>query len=307
MRTPESESAHPVNESARAAASNPLRSQVAWYTGYRQAGGAPATHRGLPSPYLTLIFTLHDPLDIAQHADPTQPADRYDALLGGLHARPVLITHPGYQSGIQVAVSPLAARALFGMPAGELAAIDVHADAILGRESERIREQMQAADTWTGRFSAVDAALRARALAQPSPETAATVPAEVARAWRLLLRTGGAIPISALADEVGWSTRHLAARFQVEIGLSPKAAARVIRFHRARRGLTTAPNLAALAVQHGYFDQAHLDREFRVLAGCTPTEWLATEGYIATEHTAANDADPTAEFRNVQAPHSQAA
>jgi AraC-like DNA-binding protein len=284
-----------VNESTRATASEPLHGRVAWYSGYRQAGIAPAIHRGLPSPYMTLIFTLDDPLHIAEHADPSQAADSYDALLGGLHASRALITHTGRQSGIQAAVSPLASRALFGVPAGELAWIDVHADDALGRETERIRERMREAATWPERFAAVDAALR-RLLATPNlpAATAPAVPDEVARAWQLLLKSHGMIPISALADEVGWSTRHLATRFRTEIGLTPKAAARVIRFDRTRRLITSdsGGTLAELAVRCGYFDQAHLDREFRLLAGCSPTKWLADEG----------DA-----FRNVQVDVSRAA
>jgi len=84
--------------------------------------------------------------------------------------------------------------------------------------------------------------------------------------------------------------------------LTPKAAARVIRFDRARkllvRNLASATadagyrlahhrlapyRLADLAADCGYFDQAHLAREFRALAGCPPSQWLAEE------------------FRNVQA------
>jgi AraC-like DNA-binding protein len=86
-----------------------------------------------------------------------------------------------------------------------------------------------------------------------------------------------------LAAETGWSDRHLRARFRAEIGLAPKAAARVIRFDRVKRVLHwrevagEALCLADLAVGCGYFDQAHLDREFAMLAGCSPTRWLAEE------------------------------
>ena len=313
------EAAECINESMHAAASGPLRAHVAWYSGYRQAGIAPGFHRGLPSPYMTLIFTLDDRLTVAEHADASQTAESYDALIGGLHASPALITHPGRQSGVQVSVSPLASRTLFGVPAGELAWIDVHADDVLGRESERIRERMHAADTWPERFAVVDAALRARLSAPDLPAAAApAAPDEVTRAWSLLLTTGGAIPISKLADEVGWSTRYLSSRFRAEIGLTPKAAARVIRFDRARRLITDAAHagaavgtdtpavsgsgvtLAELATRCGYFDQAHLDREFRSLAGCSPSRWLADEGI----NVAILDTLDTVEadvFRNVQA------
>ena len=66
-------------------------------------------------------------------------------------------------------------------------------------------------------------------------------------------------------------------------GLTPKAAARVIRFDRTRRLLQrqaaagTLGPLADVAAECGYYDQAHLAREFSELAGCPPSTWLAQE------------------------------
>jgi transcriptional regulator GlxA family with amidase domain len=99
------------------------------------------------------------------------------------------------------------------------------------------------------------------------------------------------VRVADLAAGTGWSGRHLASRFRAEIGLTPKAAARVVRFDRARRRLVehvsgagqAGYQLADLAAETGYFDQAHLAREFRALAGVPPSQWLAEE------------------FRNVQA------
>ena len=127
---------------------------------------------------------------------------------------------------------------------------------------------------------------RAVAGAGPGPEVAP----EVGWAWQQLLQAGGAVRVSALAAGTGWSGRHLTSRFRAEIGLTPKAAARVVRFSRARHLLVkhvfaadSERRLADLAATCGYFDQAHLAREFRALAGCPPSQWLAEE------------------FRNVQA------
>ena len=120
-----------------------LRPFISGYTGYRQAGVAPAVHRGLPSPFLTVIFTLDDPLEITAHPDPGQPGGRYDTLVGGLHTAPALITHDGRQSGIQVALSPLGARALLGVPAGELASLDVEGADVLGPLAAEISERLQ--------------------------------------------------------------------------------------------------------------------------------------------------------------------
>ena len=280
-------SAAVVDEHLRGIPAEPLRRYVAAYTGYRQRGVPPARHRGLPSPYLTLIFTLDEPLTITVHPDPGQPPGEFGTLLGGLHSVPALITHAGAQSGIQVALRPLGARALLGLPAGPLAELDVPAEAVLGGVCAELRDRVRAAAGWPERFAVLDEILLRRACAQPPDATSP----EVSWAWRQLLRAGGALRVAELAAGTGWSGRHLASRFRAEIGLTPKAAARVIRFDRARKllvrkladGAERAYLLADLAADCGYFDQAHLAREFRALAGCPPSQWLAEE------------------FRNVQA------
>ncbi|WP_236653613.1 AraC family transcriptional regulator [Streptacidiphilus melanogenes] len=278
-----------LDEAVRGVPAPPLRGLVAWYSGYRQRGVEPRRHRGLPSPYLTLILTLDEPLSIAAHPDLREPPGDYVVLLGGLHTAPALIEVPGRQSGVQVALGPLGARALLGLPAGGLAGIDVHAEDVLGADARYAQERLQEAADWPGRFAVLDAWLLARLHdAGRRDRPAAGPPPEVREAWRLLRGSGGRLRVGAAAEEVGWSERHLRNRFLAEIGLTPKAAARVIRFDLARRRLAqraAAPDLAGLAADHGYADQSHLDREFTALAGCAPSAWLAEE------------------FRNIQAGH----
>jgi AraC-like DNA-binding protein len=269
-----------VSDHTLRAPSPALGELVGWYAGYRDVGVPPALHRGLPSPGLTVIFTLDDKLTIAEHPDPAQPADCFDTLVGGLHTRPALITHEGRQSGIQIGLSPLASRALLGVPAGELAGIDVHGHDVLGRFAIELRERLHVAATWDERFAILDRALLSQLR---TADERAGISDEVRHAWELLLRSGGATPVADLAAETGWSDRHLRSRFGAEIGLAPKAAARVIRFERVRRILQRRAakgqplRLAELAASCGYFDQAHLDREFGLLAGCSPTTWVSTE------------------------------
>jgi AraC-like DNA-binding protein len=267
-----------VNEAVVGRPAEPLRPFIDYYSGYRQAGVPPAVHRGLPSPYLTLIFTLHEPLVITGHPDPAQPASVHVTLAGGLHTTPALVTHDGWQSGIQLALSPLGARALLGVPAGELATLDVEGSDVIGRQADELAERILAARNWSCRFAVLDEVLCGRLYGYESSANP-----EVVYSWRRLLAAGGAVPVSALAAETGWSDRHLRTVFRAEIGLTPKSAARVIRFHRARRVLQrraaagTALDLAGLAAAGGYYDQAHLDLDFRAMAGVPPTTWVAEE------------------------------
>ena len=87
-----------------------------------------------------------------------------------------------------------------------------------------------------------------------------------------LAAADGRLAVGPLADEVGWSRRHLAARWRRDVGMGPKAVARVLRFQRALRLLRAGRGLADVAYDCGFADQPHLNREFRALGGSTPRE-----------------------------------
>lgn len=262
-----------IEDYARGVPDPRLSAHVAAYSGYRSVGVAPAVHRGLPSPWVTVILTLDDPLVMLSHPDQYQPGGSYDALVGGLHTRPALITHDGDQSGIQLSLKPLGMRALTGVPAGELASVDVHAEDLLGPRVHLLRQRLLHCGSWDQRFAVLDEVLLSWVTDVPAPQ------AELVRAWQVLGRSGGAARVDDVAREVGWSARHLGQRFRTEVGLSPKALGRVIRFDRARTRLQADPCavLADLAVDLGYYDQAHLAREFRSLAGLSPSAWVRAE------------------------------
>lgn len=263
-----------VSEFVRRRPAPAVRPFVADYCGYRDIGVPPALHRGLPSPWITLILTLDEPLTMLD--EPGGKRRDFDALIGGLHTTPAFIQHDGRQSGIQVSLKPLGARALLGMPGGELTRIDVPAAEVLGRGVEVLRERLRETRSWAERFALVDDALTARIVDQSRPA------AEIGRAWDLLAASEGRASVEAISREVGWSSRYLRLRFGVETGLSPRSLARVMRFDRARRLLHSRATggdvcLADLAADCGYADQSHLTRDFGRLAGLSPTAWLRSE------------------------------
>jgi AraC-like DNA-binding protein len=272
----------PVNEYAQARPSAAVRPYVAGYSGYRQHGVPPALHRGLPSPYLTLILTIDEPLVVAAHPDRRQAPGRYDALIGGLHLAPAVIEHHGAQSGVQLAVNPLGCRALFGLPASELASVDTDLAEVLPVPFiDRLRERLRTLSTWPQRFAALDEAFGA--LVRDRRD----VHPDVAYAFDRVVGSGGRVSVGDLAAEVGWSPRHLTNRFRAEIGLRPKEAARVTRFDRVRWHLYAGARLSDAAARAGYFDQAHLTREFQALAGVPPTRWMADEiGFVQAARAA---------------------
>ena len=89
--------------------------------------------------------------------------------------------------------------------------------------------------------------------------------------------------IAELSREMGFSRQHLGRLFRSQVGISPKQLARVARLQRACGALLTASrqNSAELASQLGYFDQAHMARDFRTLAGVNPDRVRASRGFIS--------------------------
>lgn len=244
------------------------------YLGYRLAGFEPGLHRGLPSRHMTFIVAIGPTIDVVEHTDPHQAPGSYRCVLSGLQASPAMIAHTGFQEGIAIELTPLGSRVLFGMPASELWDVSIECADASGPLGDQLADAVQSHPDWPGRFAACDRALTAAA------RTETLAGPELSWAWRTLVGTGGTCEITPLAQRIGWSRQHLTRKFTAEFGASPKLAARIIRFERARRMLANTPSyvsIAQVAAACGYYDQAHLNRDFAELAGCAPTTWLAEE------------------------------
>lgn len=230
-----------------------------------------AVHRGLPSGHLTLNISLGEPIRIVGMPRGDQAPGEYRALLGGLHTSPVLIARAGTEYGMELALEPAGAAAMVGVPASELTGhvLDL---ADLRGDLAVLPERLAEAPDWRSRFAILDDVLSARMGDDPTGSAE-----DVAWAWHRIRRSGGTVRVEALARETGWSRRHFGERFRREIGLTPKQAARVVRFERAVGLLKAGGGLAETASRCGFVDQPHLTAEWRALAGCAPAAWLAEE------------------------------
>lgn len=250
-----------------------LRDAVIRYTGFAQSGGSPVVFRELPCAYVPLILDLGDGWAIGDPRRPEHPAERLGSFVAGLTDGPVSVGHEGAARCLQVDLTPLGARRLLGLPMSELANRSVALADVLGRDAPALAGRLADAPGWDARFAMVEDALRAR-LADAAPVDPGT-------GWALgrIGATGGRVAIADLVRELGWSHRRLIARFRADVGLPPKAVARIVRFERLRDVLAAHPaiDLARVAAGCGYADQAHLGREVRDLAGLTPTA-LRAEG-----------------------------
>jgi len=235
-----------------------LRGAVRAYVGYSERARGPLRRIQPAVPILPLILSLGPAI--------TVDGVEHRSFVAGLYDRPAVTEFAGEQLGIGIDLSPLGARRLRGRALGELARQAVPLDALLGRAGNELVERLAGLPSWAARFAALDVVLVRRLAAVPPVRPA------VAAAWARLEETGGRIAVEALAAEVGYSRRQLAVRFAEDVGLGPKAVARVLRFERACALLRDGARPAEVAAATGYADQPHLNREALALAGVTPTQ-----------------------------------
>jgi AraC-like DNA-binding protein len=235
-----------------------IRSLAGWH----ERADGPVRRAELPGGRIVLVVSFGPTLDV--------DGRRFGSFVAGLHDTPALTEHAGEGHGIQAYLTPLGARRLLGMPMGELTGQVVELEDLIGPDARELAERLATAPGWTARFALLERAIAERVLEAPP------VAPELEHAWRRLHDTDGAVPIGELASELGWSRRHLAATVREELGMPPKPLARLLRFERAVGRLREGAGLADAALDSGYYDQAHFNRDFRQFAGRTPTEYLVT-------------------------------
>src|SRR5262249_3084784 len=155
-------------------------------------------------------------------------------------------------------------------PAGELHNTRVPLEDLWGSQADALHERLLDAETPAAKFRVLEQALLAQAVWPPARHSA------VAFALEEFRRAERTPTVREGTDRGGLSARTFIRLFTGEVGLTPKLFCRLRRFQRAlglaRRGRPIG--WADIALDCGYYDQAHLIRDFRAFSGFTPTEFL---------------------------------
>lgn len=265
LRIVRSDTGHGCWELATGRPAPHLAAQVLRYSGYVEATPSLIPRLEVPNGEIVVIIDLGPGWRLA--ATDGGEAERHGSFVAGLWDRAVLVDCPGAAHCLQVDLTPAGACRLFGRPLADLTNRAVALGDLMGADADRLIDRLHAARGWAARFAILDAALTAR-MARPAIAGAA-----VERAWQRLATTHGRLAIAALAVELGCSRKHLSARFQAELGMAPKLAARVLRFQHALRLASRGRHggWADIAAACGYSDQAHLSRDFQRFAGSSPS------------------------------------
>jgi AraC-like DNA-binding protein len=244
---------------------------ISQYAGFRVSGLPRGVHFGLPSSGIDLFISLGRPIEVVKMPSLMQRPSALIACVSGLQDAPAIVRQEGSAFGLRVFIKPLGVRAILGVASHEIASLVLNLSDIWGKRAEDLVEMLLCAATWHQRFAILDQAFTSRLnpiSAQP----------EIFWAWERLAKSHGSVPVQQLADETGYGRRYFSERFRDTIGVSPKLAARVFRFERACRLIADKRlGLAHVAIECGYYDQAHLTREWYALAGCSPKQWVTRE------------------------------
>ncbi|MEU6742140.1 helix-turn-helix domain-containing protein [Streptosporangium sandarakinum] len=244
-------------------------------------------HRGLPSSTVSITIPEEDPLEIAWIGRPGSRT-RLRAVVAGLHLSAAELRQKGCTRGVWLTLRPSGAGALLGVPAAELAGRVIDLADVVPAMAE-LPERLAACRSWPQRRALVERSLLA-GLARYGER------ADRHGTRAALAALAGTSRVREAAELLGCSRRHLSGVVRTELGVTPKEYQRLVRFEAARGRLVAAAGsggaaLAAVAAASGFADQAHFTREWRAMAGCTPTEWLRAEG-LAARGPSAGDRPP---------------
>jgi len=239
-----------------------LRPWVVKCEGYGEHSSQPVARREMPGPRVVLIIELGTPIRVHDPADEERALSFSGGFVAGLDDRSTLTTHAGAQRGIQIELTPTAARRCFERPMSELAGQVVPLVELLPRRLHTLAEQLAELPSWDARLDLVEALLAERIGASRADTRVAEW------ALRRIEDCGGNLDLSKLARELGYSPKHVIALFHEHVGTTPKRFSRIVRFDRLVRHLRSGGqgSWAELAARFGWFDQAHLANDLKRIA-----------------------------------------
>lgn len=226
----------------------------------------------LPTGGMHLAVRLTDaPLRLYESPASARPRDVGHAIVGGARAGAYVRDVSGPACSVGAVLRPGAARALFGVPAGELAHHHTALGDLWGDAAVALRQRIAAEPTPARRLARFEALVAARIRRARVRGVHPAIAHALSRFATLHAR------VDEVTAEIGYSHRRFVDLFRDDVGLTPKLHCRVTRFQAALARLASDPRAsgAETALDAGYSDQAHLGRDFKELAGLSPGAYRA--------------------------------
>jgi AraC-like DNA-binding protein len=253
----------------------PLSAAIEAIWVYAVPPGPFALERILPSGRAQLIVNLKEDRLRAYSTDPPyHSTTTAGTVLAGVSSRHAIIDTRGTEHVAGVTFAPGGLPSVFDVPAHLTRDVDVALEDLWGRtRTMELRDRLLESATPAGTLDVLEDALL-RAWRPDATHPAVRYGLEVFR------RAPHHKGMDVVAQSVGMSQRRFIESFTGQVGVTPKRYCRVRRFQhitsRIHQGVDI--DLAQLALESGYWDQAHFNHEFREFSGLTPRGYLAQRG-----------------------------
>lgn len=241
-----------------------------YYDGFEQPH---ARERLLPDGAMALVVNLkEDRMHLDDSGQRASMPDLPGHVLSGPRSGYFVVSTRNMVHTLGVHFRPGGAFPFLTMPAGELSEQVLSLDLLWGHDGDDLRMRLLEAPTPTCKFLETERWLLQR-LARPLERNPA-----VSYALQSLQQPRCVASIGSIVDGIGMSQRRFIELFTAEVGLTPKVFSRVLRFQRAVHSIASSPRVdwCQLALDCGYYDQAHFIHDFQAFSGITPSTYLAS-------------------------------
>ena len=242
---------------------------------------SPAPERILPDGCSEIVFHAGDPFE-QYNTDGTSERQPLALLVGQMRGH-LMIQSTGVVRVLGIRFWPGGAYPFVSVPQSELAGEVLPLDSIWGRTGRELH--LQIADS----VDLADSVKHVERLLLCRLSEFKHLDEGLLKTTALILQSGGCAPVEILAGHLGISLRKLDRMFNAKVGLTPKALCRVIRFQQVFKLLERGQrrrDWAQIAIECGYYDQAHFIKEFSAFAGQAPTSYFAGQNAISDYFTA---------------------
>ncbi len=230
----------------------------------------------IPDGHAIFMINLGPPQMVVEGGENGVSSNHVRAWLSGIHDRP-LYTAPVAGNGafhthfIAASLTFSGVYSLFGIAASEVANRVIDAELLFGEKIRHLHDQMGELDTTPQRF-----ALLAGFLQKISEKRSRPVHPGVLEAIEKTLHNPYDLRVSGLCQQLDISRKHLNTVYRQNVGVSPKTFARLVRFHAIVDRLSRPHfgDWAGRAIDAGYFDQAHMHRDFAQFAAEPPGAFM---------------------------------
>jgi AraC-like DNA-binding protein len=248
----------------------PLSRFVACFWYWEGVSQTPAKERLMPTGEPCIIVNLRDDALRLFDCSDFKRSESYGlALLSGAATRPIVIDNQDQDRVFGIQFRSAGAFPFFRAPASETANVAVSLDNLWRSGASELRERLLAATSLKSLFQVGEIVLSAQAARSLQLHPAVNF------ALGRFCNAPHAGTIAAVSDQLGLSQRHFIAVFREQVGLTPKAFCKVRRFQYVLRSIhgTARIDWAQVALDSGYYDQAHFIHDFREFSGLTPRQY----------------------------------